>query len=68
MPALNDKDREIDRLREVNSLLVEALKRGRSTLACAIKAAWQDSTDDDVSTHVTIKIMDKALAKAGEKP
>lgn len=46
--------------------LVEAVKKSRRTLAVAIRAASEGRmTDEDISEHSVIKILDAALSKAG---
>lgn len=44
--------------------LLEAARAARDALAVAIRANWAGSTDNDISEHVTIKRLDRAIAKA----
>lgn len=44
--------------------LLGACKNARKALAVALLAAWEGSTDDDVSQHNRIKELDTVIAKA----
>ncbi|MBA3590365.1 hypothetical protein [Methylibium sp.] len=45
--------------------MLAALVQARKVLAVAIQANWEDSTDEDVAEHITVKQMDAAITKAG---